>query len=207
MSSDKANNVVRKLHLVHGQPGQDVGAKTLEAERKDYTQEGQEVTGFASSVIPTLEERTIEEQRPTKEKADKGQDEQTGCEERRERDKSDKAAPYGDVNAPGSGDSTLFGVPADAPAPNVDDKPPPRSSKEDNDEEQQAAPAARAAIRNNLTNKSGKKHPWNVLTVKPEVKPEDFEDPLSESFWKDVWVASAVHNVSVREPLLIVYFF
>ena len=29
----------------------------------------------------------------------------------------------------------------------------------------------------------------------PHVHPDDFEDPISDEFWEDVWVACAEHNV------------
>lgn len=183
---------------MHGQPGQDVGAKTLEAERKDFNQEGQQVDGFASSVVPTLEEKTVEQQRPPKERADEDGDTHNDHESPRVKSDSGEHISNSGSYGPRSGDGVLFGAPANAPSPSVDNKPPVRSRKDDADEEQQAAPTARASIRENLVNRSGKKHPWTVPTAKPRVEPEDFEDPLSESFWKDIWLASAVHNVSAR---------
>jgi len=39
---------------------------------------------------------------------------------------------------------------------------------------------------------------WAVSTSRPRVDPDIFEDPLADTFWKDVWVASAEHNVCIR---------
>ncbi|KAF8908954.1 hypothetical protein CPB84DRAFT_1813208 [Gymnopilus junonius] len=185
-SSNTTSNVLRKVGLVHGQPGQDIGAKTLEAERKDYNEEGQQLDGFASSVVPTLEEITLEERRPSKEKADEGRDTQNHREDSRDEGDAEEHVHGGGAHEPRSEDGVLFGTPADAPSPG-----------DDTDEEQQAAPGARTSIRENLANRPGKKHHWTVVTVKPRVEPEDFEDPLSESFWKDIWVASAIHNTEI----------
>jgi phospholipase D1/2 len=33
--------------------------------------------------------------------------------------------------------------------------------------------------------------------MKPKVGPQDFEDPISDDFWKDIWVASAIHNTEI----------
>ena len=39
---------------------------------------------------------------------------------------------------------------------------------------------------------------WAVSTHKPPVDLDSFEDPLADAFWKDVWVASADHNVCIH---------
>jgi hypothetical protein len=36
---------------------------------------------------------------------------------------------------------------------------------------------------------------WTLPHPTPHVDAYDFEDPMSEHFWKNVWVACAVHNV------------
>ena len=36
---------------------------------------------------------------------------------------------------------------------------------------------------------------WAVPTHRPQIDPDIFEDPVADAFWKDAWVASAVHNV------------
>lgn len=36
---------------------------------------------------------------------------------------------------------------------------------------------------------------WNVSIKRPQVDPNNFEDPISDRFWKEVWVTSAAYNV------------
>jgi hypothetical protein len=38
---------------------------------------------------------------------------------------------------------------------------------------------------------------WAVPTCRPQIDPDMFEDPVTDAFWKDAWVASAVHNVCI----------
>ena len=64
----------------------------------------------------------------------------------------------------------------------------------DADEEEEKAPGTRAILRKHLTAKLGNKQ-WQLPTPTPHVDPYGFEDPISDAFWKDVWVACAVHNV------------
>jgi phospholipase D1/2 len=39
---------------------------------------------------------------------------------------------------------------------------------------------------------------WTLPTPRPLVDPCCFEDPVVDSFWKDIWMASAVRNVRVQ---------
>lgn len=95
------------------------------------------------------------------------------------------------------------GVSRDALANAKTDTPvdglPPRHS--DVDEEK-----AISAVRSTLRKNAGSKYtPWTVPLPRPKVNAKDFEDPISNAFWKDTWVASAVHNVRLRTdfyPLL-----
>ena len=94
---------------------------------------------------------------------------------------------------PRTDDSVLLGAPTNRKFPG--NKDPSRTMRSDMDSEERATASARTNIRTNLGSKSTRK-PWTVPTVKPKVEPQDFEDPISDSFWKNIWVASAVHNVS-----------
>jgi len=80
----------------------------------------------------------------------------------------------------------------------VDGLPPQHS---DVDEEEKAV-----SVRSTLRKNYGSKYtPWTVPTPRPKVNAKDFEDPISDAFWKHIWVASAVHNVCLRTnfyPLL-----
>jgi phospholipase D1/2 len=66
----------------------------------------------------------------------------------------------------------------------------------DADDQEQGAVGARATLRRHLAGKLSAKT-WTLLTPGPEVDPEGFEDPISDAFWKNVWVACAVHNTEI----------
>ena len=91
----------------------------------------------------------------------------------------------------------LYGAPADASIDASHDDQPPhaRASKTDADEEEEKAPGARSTLRKHLAAKLGNKQ-WQLPTRTPHVDPYGFEDPICDAFWKDVWLASAVHNVN-----------
>ena len=46
---------------------------------------------------------------------------------------------------------------------------------------------------------------WTLPTPTPKVDPHGFEDPISDEFWKKVWMGCAVHNVGSRCNLLLDY--
>ncbi|KAF9527594.1 phospholipase D [Crepidotus variabilis] len=204
--SSKVSGTLRKIGVVHTTIAQNPGDKTLTDERKDFNKDGKKETGFASSVVPTLEEKTVLEQRPPNNQIDKEndrgvietekQDETPGLTDHSSQHDSDTPSAESSRTAVRTGDNVLYGAPANASHPDRDDAPPIRSSKADQtDDEEHAAPEARAKIRGTL--KSGKRHPWTVPTKKPNVGPDDFEDPICDEFWKNIWVASAAHNTEI----------
>jgi len=91
----------------------------------------------------------------------------------------------------------LYGAPADASRdPKTDDQPPHAvSGKNDATVTEEKAVQARAEIRKHLSTKFNPKT-WTLPTPTPKVDPHGFEDPISGEFWKKVWMACAVHNVS-----------
>ena len=91
----------------------------------------------------------------------------------------------------------LYGAPADASRdPKTDDQPPHAvSGKNDATATEEKAVHARAEIRKHLSTKFNPKI-WTLPTPTPKVDPHGFEDPISDEFWKKVWMACAVHNVS-----------
>jgi phospholipase D1/2 len=72
--------------------------------------------------------------------------------------------------------------------------------KNDNDGDEQKAQRARNLLRKYPNVKLGQPS-RTVPTQKPKFDANSFEDPLSDEFWYDIWVASAVHNVSVYRYL------
>lgn len=94
----------------------------------------------------------------------------------------------------------LYGAPADASRDATTDDQPPHavSGKNDATETEEKAVHARSEIRKHLSTKFNSKT-WTLPTPTPKVDPHGFEDPISDEFWKKVWVACAVHNVGEGE--------
>ena len=152
------------------------------AEKHARTREASNVPSFTDSPVPTLEEKILAEH---------------------------GLPVYGTsvVKSPEGGASELDrGAPADARvdsrhlsgasfAPETDIQPlQARVGKRDADAE---ALRARGTLRKQLNTKPGQSS-WTILTPKPKYDANSFEDPVSDEFWKDIWVACAVHNVSQR---------
>ncbi|KAF4577108.1 Phospholipase D1 [Pleurotus pulmonarius] len=174
---DIASELLRKEGTASNQAGNTTGYQALDDERQTFSRSGHEEAGFTSSVVPTLEERTVMEKSPAFHQAD-----------------SDGDSPPQARTENGE----LFGAPAGASKDVRTDNeiPHARSGDTDGDDSEQAAPAAREAIRKHLESKLDNKT-WTVLTPRPEVKVNGFEDPISDAFWKDVWVASASRNTEI----------
>lgn len=202
------------------------------SERKDYQPEGKTSTGFASSMVPTFEEKTISQRRPSAQHANGkplfdlqeehdqqgGQDVgQTKSKEEGEESsaaevprKTKEHATLLDEDSIaqksgiprlqiGSSDKELFGSPANTYDSN-DDSPMPGTEREAEDEgrgtkEGQTTLQARKILRKHL-NASVQVSPWSMPSPTPDINPNRFHDPLDGRFWKNVWVATAVHNVS-----------
>lgn len=99
----------------------------------------------------------------------------------------------------GPSDKELFGISANASASN-DDMPMRVNDRESEDErkgmeEGHAALKARKILRKHLSAKI-QVSPWSMPTPTPDINPNGFHDPLDEKFWRNMWVATAVHNVS-----------
>lgn len=192
---------LQKVGLGRNTVAQSAGEAEFAQERTMVGRDGKEREGFAGSMVPTLEEQTVAEHRPPSSQAEgpalgdvleeKGSPESEGTHPYQSKTTTGDNEPQAST-----ADGELFGAPADASKDaNTDDQPPhARSGDNDADEEEQAAPAARATLRKHLAGKIGSKM-WTLPVPKPHVDPRGFEDPVSDAFWKNVWVASAVHNV------------
>ena len=159
---------------------------TLE-ERYAGTRDARNGSSFADSLVPTLEEKILAEHRlPVQNEygmmfVDKS---------------PEGGAPELSRSAPGKAtiDSRhLSGAPTGSSfAPEMDTQPlQTRVGKRDAD----AEPLRARTLRKQLSAKPGQS-PWTVLTPKPKYDANSFEDPISDEFWTDIWVACAVHNVS-----------
>ncbi|KAJ7857670.1 phospholipase D [Mycena olivaceomarginata] len=214
-SENTAAKLLRKAGLVHNAVAQSAGDDTLDNERKTYDRDGNLVEGFASAMVPTLEEKTIMEHRPAEDKADgapiedkipndtsnatsETRNDGAGGDSYFNNNQGDTSQEDGKPPQPRTNDGDLYGAPADASKDaKTDDQPPhARSGVDDASEEEKAAPGARSILRRHLAAKLGSKT-WTLPTPRPKVDPNAFEDPICDQFWKDVWVASAAHNTEI----------
>jgi phospholipase D1/2 len=187
------------------------------SERQDFDEDGNRTEGFASSIVPTLEEKTIFERRPSASHAngqplfdlieegetggeDGGPKEATVDPNVKDRktilDEDKKASKRGVPRIRGDGDQEeKYGAPSNA-VDNDDAVPNKGIERDDSTEKQRAAIAARKTLRKHLQAKVGAQ-PWSMPTPTPKINPNRFHDPLDETFWKDMWVATAVHNTEI----------
>ncbi len=61
---DIASELLRKEGKTSNQAGNTIGDQTLDDERQTFSRSGHDEPGFTSSVVPTLEERTVMEKSP-----------------------------------------------------------------------------------------------------------------------------------------------
>ena len=212
--------------------------KTDPEERQDYDTDGNAQQGFADSLIPTMEEKTIYERRPSAshrngqplfDLVEEGEStsgsprqahphdqklDQNGTDpeeavvpgdDKHSNPAVDPNTSDGKIGVPkirgDPSESEPFGAPANA---HENDQAPPTKGRnpvsEDDNEHQtskkeEMAVKARKTLRKHLGAKVGMS-PWSMPTPTPKINPNMFHDPLDDTFWKDMWVAVAVHNVS-----------
>lgn len=172
---------------------------TMDAERKSFTSDDKEMPGVSKSVVPALEEKAVMGHRPPKDETDasleKHKLQHQIFDEKPRREMPLTCYPNGAAKETPlearEEDGTLLGAPANAATSVQANSRPPRASGEV-DEEEKAASGARAKIRKHLSHKT-----WVLPTPKPHIDPEGFEDPISDAFWKNMWVAGAVHNTEI----------
>ncbi|KIP01912.1 hypothetical protein PHLGIDRAFT_96565 [Phlebiopsis gigantea 11061_1 CR5-6] len=167
--------------------------KSLNAERQTFTRGGKKEPGFTSSVVPTIEEKLVEEQMAQDAHVKQEQHDHAEHEQSASAEQNGDPRPDGDASE-ARADDQLFGVPANGDVQH-DDKVP--GQQDDNDtEEEKEAPSARSTLRTHLNAKVGTKQ-WTLPTPTPHVDPHGFEDPVCDAFWKHVWLACAVHNTEI----------
>ncbi|CAK5284305.1 unnamed protein product [Mycena citricolor] len=197
-SSHTTSKLLKKIGLVDRSTAQNAGDDALIEERMMFDREGNKEPGFASAIVPTLEEKMVLEHRPAEEHADGTPIEERVAEGVQENDSGNAQVDDGESKPeqPRTEDGDLFGAPADASQdPKTDDQPPhARSNVDDATDEERTAPHARSLIRRHLAAKLGSKT-WALPVPRPKVDKDAFEDPICDQFWKEVWVSSAAHNV------------
>ena len=163
--------------------------KSQSQEKRTFASDGSSQPGFASSKVPTLEERVVYEHRPhdTKDPSEKPLMDSI--------DEGNDGEPLPEAAV--ADGTELFGAPADAaPSAAIDDRPPnSRPGQDEASEAEKAGVVARRQIRKHLAVQTGAK-PHTLPTPMADIDPHGFEDPLDPDFFKDVWIATAVHNVS-----------
>ncbi|CCO37404.1 hypothetical protein BN14_11560 [Rhizoctonia solani AG-1 IB] len=159
-------------------------------ERQMYSRDGKKEPGFADSVVPTLEEKTVAEHRPRRADNKSGQPLEDAL--------KSPGANATEPNEATTPDGEKFGAPADASSTAYSDDQPPhaRSGDKDFSPEEKEAVQTRNLLRKHLSAGIGAK-PWTVPTPAPEIDPHGFQDPVCDDFFKDVWVAAAVHNTEI----------
>jgi phospholipase D1/2 len=208
---DKAHKddgqMVQKMRMRPETLNSTANDKGLEEERLGYDREGNKQPNLASSLVPTLEEKTLMEDRPQSQANGKpildaiADDTATSKQNGSARhDKGEMQA--GDIEGEPvevrvhDGSSELYGAPADASNDAQTDNQPlhARQGKDDSIDTEKAAVRGRSILRKHLSSRIGTK-PWTLPVPGPIIDPHGFEDPICDEFYKDVWVAAAVHNV------------
>ncbi|KAG8947797.1 Phospholipase D1 [Tulasnella sp. 424] len=168
-------------------------SKHKDDEKRIYGSDESQQPGFASSKVPTLEEKVVaehlskkreeREDKPLMDAIDEGQDEigTDGVSEARVQNVGD-----------------LFGAPADAaPSAKEDSRPPSaRPAQDESSAAERSAVAARQQLRKRSAVQTGAK-PHSQPTPKPEIDQHGFGDPLDSRFWNDLWCDTAVHNTEI----------
>lgn len=183
--SKVAEKTLHKLGLAPHTSDQIVGNATLEAERKDFTPEGGERTGFATSEVPTIEESTVTEKRSqTLQSASAQQYNQKPGDSRPLDNIIDPA------DTPDTHKTECQTPVTNGSNPNDEPGTPPDSKQE---KEEQEGSSIQDTLRRRRTTKSRNK--WTVPIPRPRVDSDGFEDPISDTFWKGTWITSAAYNV------------
>ena len=183
--------LMRKIGIKSKGLDSNAADKSLREERQTYTRDCEKVPGFTSSIVATAEEKYIMEQKSYPNGNGKSNGNGNGVAQNGD-------AKYSEGSTPSEArvDGELFAVPANGDARRDDKLPRSSAGAGDADSDEQKAPSARAALREHLNAKVGSK--WTMPTPTPSVDPHGFDDPICDKFWKETWMACAVHNVSAR---------
>ena len=198
---------LRKADIKSNDLGSTADDKALEEEQQGYDREGNKQPNFASSLVSTFDDNIATEHptpqspgdaKPILNQIPERVDQQNG----RVRHDGDLGEDHLSESDPAEtqvphGSRELFGALADVSkgAQTDDRRLHARHGKDDSSQEEKAAVRVRSVLRKHLSIRVGAK-PWTLPVPGPVVDPHGFEDPLCDEFFKDVWVAAAVHNVS-----------
>jgi phospholipase D1/2 len=155
-------------------------SRTLWKERQTYNQAGEKEQGFASSVVPTVEEKVIAEQTANGNPGLGSSPPQSEGEERQAMTLDGKE---------------LYGAPTHA-TKRDDVQPHARFDRQEGDENEKGAVRARSTVHKHLSAKVNNKQ-WAVPTPAPFIDPHGFDDPVCDEFFEHVWLAAAVRNTEI----------
>jgi len=216
ITHSRGEEVIKKMGMRGTADKADAGYESQIEERTDFDSHGKQIPGFATSRIPTLEEKTLSEERPPAEQVQED-DHSTLREAETSRSKAGTPATNGSESLkhrrtrtqsnglrPGTAQSQASrpSTSASSMGGGVEFS---KSGFSDADESDAHLYGAAGVQRSGTTARSGSRlgggrasvrKTWTVNALRPKVGPEDFEDPISEYFWDNIWVASAVYNVS-----------
>lgn len=178
-----------------------ISDKSLREEREMIDRDGQRKPGFAGSVIPTVEEQVVaEHQAEMTDKQKMGTVHEEGEDETQAEAGGAPDAAGDDPNSAGrvkDGSGEKYGAPADASKDITTDDEPPHVGQNGTaaDAAEKAAIPARESLRRHLSNSADAKESSLPTPKAAGVDPNGFEDPLVDTFYKDVWMKTAVRNV------------
>lgn len=152
-----------------------------------YICEGKKEPGIPSIIVPTVEEAVVQDRLPPGSQA-----EHPPLKDKLEHQLGGNSDPVEKRTANGKAN----GAPALAlKNPQTGDEPLHlESGANDLDTLEKTSLGTKTLPRKHLTSKVGNKV-WTVSIPAPHVDPEGFEDPISDAFWKNVWIACATYNV------------
>ncbi|KAF8272777.1 hypothetical protein EI94DRAFT_1717370 [Lactarius quietus] len=175
-----SKEIVQGLNKVGLDSEPDLRAADATLEERNARHDAKDAPGFADNLVPTLEVKILAERGLSIENSLEGRASELG------RSAPAKArADSGHLSNVSAG--TSFAPETDTQFLQA------RVGKRDADAE---VPRSRATLRKQLSSKAGQSR-WTILTPKPKFDANSFEDPIGDKFWKDIWVACAVHNTEI----------
>ncbi|PPR05355.1 hypothetical protein CVT24_007969 [Panaeolus cyanescens] len=183
LQHDVSSTVKRDLYVEDHNIGTRYRSEDLKEEEKEKTKD----------MVPPLEGKSISEHRPP---ADQINGHNGSCAPRKQslsRHSGAELSGSKPRQSPSSLEISVDDINISAKRPGqIYNNPSTPSSHTDVDQED----APRSSTKNSF-GRSGRRTPWTVPTSKPTVEPQDFEDPICDAFWKNIWCASAVHNTEI----------
>ncbi|KIY44775.1 phospholipase D [Fistulina hepatica ATCC 64428] len=203
---DSTNGAEAMLHSMHQVAenmhlrGESVEAAEREAVDKEsqmFSGDGQGGPGLASSAVPTLEEKIVMNHAVSEAPFRKVSTKETNSDIVVNDDVSQSRSEKVSTTQAHTEDG-LPGAPMDVSVdPTTDDQASnAQSGVNDANEDEKTALRARSSLRKHVMSRLTSSV-WTLPTPRPDVEPHGFEDPVCDSFWRDVWVGSAVHNTEI----------